>query len=128
MVSSLTKLFILFLPRLIFLMGFNRGFCSKIQPYEVVVVKVFYKNYVVSTRIQDRVWFIFEKVIYYINNQFNLFKGALKEVSAVKHKLMKDSLKKYLTKTYLYHLVTWTEDGFIFDKVIYSIVTPFNFF
>ena len=42
--------------------------------------------------------FFFEKVIYYIANQFNLFKGALKEVSAEKHKLMKDSLKKYLTK------------------------------
>ena len=41
---------------------------------------------------------------------------------------MKDSLKKYLTKTYLYHLVTGTEDGFIFEKVIYYIVTPFNFF
>ena len=41
---------------------------------------------------------------------------------------MKDSLKKYLTKTYLYHLVTGTEDDFFFDQVIYSIVTPFNFF
>ena len=72
--------------------------------------------------------FIFEKVIYYIANQFNLFKGALKKVSAVKHNPMKDSLKKYLTKTYLYHLVTGTEDGFIFDEVIYSIFTPINFF
>ena len=72
--------------------------------------------------------FFFEKGIHYIANQFNVFKGALKEVSAVKHNLMKDSLKKYITKTYLYHLVTGTEDGFIFDKVIYSIFTPFNFF
>ena len=72
--------------------------------------------------------FFFEKVIYYIANQFNLFKGDFKEVSAVKHNLMKDSLKKYLTKTYLYHLVTGTEDGFIFDKVIYSIFIPLNFF
>ena len=40
--------------------------------------------------------FIFEKVIYNIVNQFNLFNGALKGVSAVKHTLMKDSLKKYL--------------------------------
>ena len=71
--------------------------------------------------------FIFEKVIYYIANQFNLFKWALKEVSAVKHKLMKDALKKYLTKTYLYPLVTGTEDGFIFDKVIFSIFNPLNF-
>ena len=45
--------------------------------------------------------FFFEKGIHYIANQFNVFKGALKEVSAVKHNLMKDSLKKYLTKTYL---------------------------
>ena len=72
--------------------------------------------------------FIFKKHIYYLVNQFNWFNGAWKEVSAVKHKLMKDSLKKYLTKTYLYHLITGTEDGFIFDKVISSIVTPFNFF
>ena len=64
---------------------------------------------------------------YYIANQFNLFKGDFKEVSAVKHNLMKDSLKKYLTKTYLYHLVTGTEDGFIFDKDMYSLVTLFNF-
>ena len=40
---------------------------------------------------------------------------------------MKDSLKKYITKTYFYHLETGTEDGFIFDKFICSIVTPFNF-
>ena len=48
--------------------------------------------------------------------------------SSVKHNLMQASLKIYLTKTYLYHLVTGTEDSFIFYKVIYSIVTPYNFF
>ena len=30
---------------------------------------------------------------------------------------MKDLLNKYLTKTYFVHLLTRTEDGFIFDKV-----------
>ena len=35
---------------------------------------------------------------------------------------------KYFTKTYLYHLVTRTEYGFSFEKVIYSIGKHFLFF
>ena len=95
-------------------------------------MKESFKIYITKTMLYHLVTrtenvFFFEKVIYYIANQFNLFKGDFKEVSAVKHNLMKDSMKKYLTKTYFYHLVTRTESGFIFYKVIYSIFTPFFF-
>ena len=67
---------------------------------------------------------MFEKVIYSMGYQFNLFNGSLKEVSAMKHAHMKDSLKKH--KVYFYHLVTRKEDVLIFDKYISSIVTLFN--
>ena len=70
--------------------------------------------------------FIFEKVIYSIVTPFNFLCG-LKEVSAVKHKHIQDLLMKCLTQTCLYHLVTGTEDGFNFDKCIYSSVNQFYF-
>ena len=71
--------------------------------------------------------FFFEKDIHYIANQFNVFKGALKEVSAVKHNPVQDSLMKYLTQTSFFHLINGTEDGFNVDKCIYSIVYQFYF-
>ena len=55
------------------------------------------------------------------------FQRGLKEVSAVKHKHIQDSLMKNLTQKCFYHLVTGTEDGFNFDKCIYSIVNQFYF-
>ena len=44
---------------------------------------------------------MFDKFIYLIGYQLNLFKGALIKVSVVKHDHIKDSLKKYLTKSIL---------------------------
>ena len=62
------------------------------------LLKYFTKTMLYQLVTRTEYGFIFEKVNYYIAIQFNLFKEALKEVSAVKHKLMKESLKKYLTK------------------------------
>ena len=70
--------------------------------------------------------FIFEKVIYSIVTPFNFLWG-LKEVSAVKRNHIQDALMKYLIQTYFYHIVTGTEDGFNFEKCIYSIVNQFYF-
>ena len=56
------------------------------------------------------------------------FLWVLKEVSAEKHNHIQDSLMKYLTQTCFFsHLVTGTEEGFSFDKCIYSIVNHFYF-
>ena len=61
-----------------------------------LLLKYFTKTMLYQLVTRTEYGFIFDRVIYYIANQFNLFKKALKGVSAVKHKLMKDSSKKYL--------------------------------
>ena len=64
--------------------------------------------------------FHFDKCIYSIINQFYFLKGVWNKVSAVKHNHMKDSLKKYFTKTKFIHFVTGTEDGSMHDTIVSS--------
>ena len=62
-------------------------------------MKYFTKTYLYRLITGKEYGFIFETVIYSIDNKFYFLKRVLKEVSAVKHNPMKDSLKNYLTKT-----------------------------
>ena len=84
------------------------------------------KTYLYHLVIGTEDGFIFDKGNYSIVTPFDFLIG-LKEVSAVKHIHIQDSLMKYLTQTCFYHLVTGTENGFNFDKCIYSVVNQFYF-
>ena len=64
-----------------------------------LLIKYFTKTMLYHLVTRREYGFVFEKVIYSVGYQFNLFKGALNKVLTVKHDHMKDSFKKYLTKS-----------------------------